>query len=162
MTNETSPSNPGVKFPPPFLFLLGLGVAWLLETRVARIHLVGGGASPRLVELPGLALLLAGLLLILWGLYTFARVRTGILPVRPATQIVNHGPYRFSRNPMYAGMATAYFGGALIINSGWALLMLPVVMAAIYQLVIKREERYLSSAFPEEYEDYRRRVRRWF
>lgn len=161
MANETSPSNPGVKFPPPFLFLLGLGVAWLLETRVARIHLAGGAESSRLVELPGLALLLAGLLLILWGLYTFARVRTGIIPVRPATQIVKHGPYRFSRNPMYAGMATVYFGGALIVNSGWALVILPVVMAAIYQLVIRREERYLSAAFPDEYEDYRRRVRRW-
>lgn len=161
MTNEGSSSNPGVKFPPPFLFLLGLGLAWLLETRVARIHLVGGSGSTRLLELPGLAILLAGLALTLWGLYTFARMRTAILPMKPATRIVEQGPYRFSRNPMYAGMATAYFGGALMINSGWAFVMLPLVMAALFQLVIKREERYLSAAFPKEYEEYRSRVRRW-
>ena len=161
MNEGAKVSHPGVKFPPPFLFLLGLGLAWLLETRVARIHLVGGEGSTRPLELAGLAILIAGLVLVLWGLYVFARVRTGIIPMRPATQIVEHGPYRFSRNPMYAGMATAYFGGALIINSGWAFVMLPLVMAALYQLVIKREERYLSSAFPTEYEDYRRRVRRW-
>ena len=161
MTDEPRPPHPGVKFPPPFLFLLGLGLAWLLETRVARIHLIGGTASPRLLEQAGLAILIAGLVLILWGLYVFARVRTGIIPMKPATRIVEHGPYRFSRNPMYAGMATAYFGGALMINSGWAFIMLPIVMAALYQLVIKREERYLSSAFPQEYDDYRRRVRRW-
>ena len=161
MTEPSRISNPGVKFPPPFLFLLGLGVAWLLETRVARFHLAGGSASSRLVELPGVAVLIAGLLLILWGLYIFARVKTGILPMRPATQIVEHGPYRFSRNPMYAGMATAYFGGALIMNSGWALVLLPLVMITLYHLVIKREERYLTAAFPNEYDDYRKRVRRW-
>jgi protein-S-isoprenylcysteine O-methyltransferase Ste14 len=161
LNNKPAPSNPGVKFPPPFLFLVGLGLAWLLETRVVRIRLVGGSASPRLLELAGLAILIAGLVLLFWGLSVFARVRTGIIPIRPATQIVEHGPYRFSRNPMYAGMATAYFGGALMINSGWAFVMLPLVMAALYQLVIKREERYLSSAFPKEYEDYRSRVRRW-
>ena len=155
-------SNPGVKIPPPLLYLFGLGVAWLLEDRVARIRLVGGSASSAPIELIGTALVIAGLLFVFWGMYTFARVRTGIIPIRPATQIVDHGPYRFSRNPMYSGMATAYLGGALIMNSGWALLMLPFVMLAIYFLVIKREERYLSSAFPSEYGDYCKRVRRWF
>jgi protein-S-isoprenylcysteine O-methyltransferase Ste14 len=158
---ESQPSSPGIHLPAPFLFLLGLGIAWLLETRLVRIHLAGGPASPEGLGLLGLALLAAGLVLMLWGLYTFARVRTGILPIRPATQIVGHGPYRFSRNPMYTGMATAYLGGALIMNSGWALIMLPLVMLSLYNLIIKREERYLSSAFPEDYETYRKRVRRW-
>jgi len=154
-------ANPGVRVPPPFLFLLGLGLAWLLETRVARIRLVGGSASPEALERVGLALLLAGLFLIFWGLATFARARTGILPIRPASRIVTHGPYRFTRNPMYTGMALSYFGGALAVNSGWALLLMPLVLYTLYRLVIRREERYLSSAFPEEYESYRRRVRRW-
>jgi protein-S-isoprenylcysteine O-methyltransferase Ste14 len=105
--------------------------------------------------------MLAGFVLMLWGLLTFARVRTGILPIRSATQVVTHGPYRFSRNPMYTGMALAYLGGALSVNSGWSLLLLPFVMLGIYQLVIKREERYLSSAFPAEYGDYKKKVRRW-
>lgn len=161
MASESKPSHPGVKFPPPFLFLLGLAVAWLLETRATRIRLIGRSASSRPLELPGLALLLAGLVLIFWGIYTFARVKTGIIPLRPATRIVDHGPYRYTRNPMYSGMALAYFGGALMINSGWALLLLPIVMLAIYHLVIKREERYLSAAFPDDYGDYRKRVRRW-
>jgi protein-S-isoprenylcysteine O-methyltransferase Ste14 len=161
MSPETPLRNPGVRFPPPFLYLLGLGVAWLLETRVARIRLVGGTASTAPLETAGLAIMLAGFVLMLWGLLTFARVRTGILPIRSATQVVTHGPYRFSRNPMYTGMALAYLGGALSVNSGWSLLLLPFVMLGIYQLVIKREERYLSSAFPAEYGDYKKKVRRW-
>lgn len=158
---ESQPKNPGVKFPPPLLFLAGLGLAWLLETRVKRIHLVGGSASPEWLQLLGLVILAAGLALMLWGLFTFARVRTGIIPHRPATRIVDHGPYRFTRNPMYTGMATAYLGGALILNSVWAILLLPLVMLSLYNLVIKREEHYLSSAFPGDYEAYRKSVRRW-
>lgn len=161
MTDGEKIESTGVRFPPPFLFLLGLGVAWFLETRVVRINLVRGAASSRPIQLAGLALLLAGLVFLFWGLVTFMRVRTGIFPMRPATQIVAHGPYRLSRNPMYAGMATAYIGGALIMNSGWALIMLPIVMLALYNLVIKREERYLASAFPTEYGEYRKKVRRW-
>jgi protein-S-isoprenylcysteine O-methyltransferase Ste14 len=161
MPPEENPRNPGVHFPPPFLYLLGLGIAWALETKVARIRLVGGSASTTPVEMAGVAIMLAGFALMLWGLLTFARVRTGILPIRPATQVVTHGPYRFSRNPMYTGMALGYFGGALIMNSGWALLLLPLVMLGIYHLVIKREERYLASAFPAEYGDYKKGVRRW-
>jgi protein-S-isoprenylcysteine O-methyltransferase Ste14 len=161
MTDQSKPQNPGVRFPPPFLYLLGLGAAWILETRVSRIRLVGGSAPTAPLETAGVAIMLAGFVLMFWGLLTFARVRTGIIPMRPATRIVSHGPYRFSRNPMYAGMALAYLGGALLMNSGWSLILLPLVMLGIYQLVIKREERYLNSAFPVEYGEYRKRVRRW-
>jgi protein-S-isoprenylcysteine O-methyltransferase Ste14 len=161
MSNGASPSSPGVKFPPPFLYLLGLGVAWLLESRVKRVHLTGNIPTAHALEILGVAVLAAGLVLIFWGLITFARVRTGIIPHKPATQIVEHGPYRFTRNPMYTGMATAYLGGTFIMNSAWALALLPFVMFALYHLVIKREEYYLSSAFPKEYGDYTKRVRRW-
>ena len=161
MPAEAGPRNPGVHFPPPFLYLLGLGIAWALETKITRIRLVGGSASTTPLELAGIAIMLAGFVLMFWGLLTFARVRTGIIPMRPATQIVTHGPYRFSRNPMYTGMGLAYLGGSLMMNSGWALIMLPLVMLGIYHLVIKREEHYLASAFPTEYDDYKKNVRRW-
>lgn len=154
-------ANSGVKFPPPTIFVAAAIIAWLLETRVTRIHIVGGTVSSLSMEIFGAILLLAGFALISWGLYTFASAHTGILPMRPATRIVDFGPYRFTRNPMYTGMTIMYIGGALGLNWGWALILLPVVLIAVYALVIKREEQYLISAFPTEYGDYRRRVRRW-
>ena len=154
-------SNPGVKFPPPFIYALGFIIAWLLETRVMRIHIVGGDASTTSLEIAGLILATIGLLLVFWGLITFARARTGILQMRPATQIVDHGPYSFTRNPMYTGLAITFLGAAFFLNYGWMIVMLPLVMIAIFSFVIKREERYLTSAFPEEYGRYRRKVRRW-
>lgn len=161
MTGSDPMANPGVKFPPPFVFLAAFLIAWLLETRVMRIRIVGGGASPAAIQIAGAVLVVAGLALVAWGLLTFARARTAILPFRPATHIVDHGPYSFTRNPMYTGLAIAFFGGALILNYGWMLVMLPLAMITIYNYVIKREERYLTSAFPVEYGEYRRKVRRW-
>jgi protein-S-isoprenylcysteine O-methyltransferase Ste14 len=155
------PATPGVRFPPPFLYLAGLGAAWLLETRIYRIRLVQSPSAVSLLENTGIALLLAGLVLIFWGMLTFARAKTAILPMRPASRVVTHGPYRFTRNPMYSGMAVSYLGGAIGMNSGWSLIFFPFVIALLYWLVITREERYLSSEFGEDYDAYRQRVRRW-
>lgn len=154
-------SNPGVKFPPPFLFVGTAVVAWLLEMRLVRIRLVSGSELIWRLEIFGAILFLAGFALVAWALYTFASARTGILPMRPATRIVNWGPYAFSRNPMYTGMAIMYLGGALVLNWGWAIILLPVALLSIYLLVMKREETYLMTAFPEDYVDYKKRVRRW-
>ncbi len=160
MTESPAPANAGVKFPPPFLYVLGLILAWVLETRVKRVHVSGSGAAPEWLQLLGLIVLAAGLGLAMWGMFTFTTAGTAIIPHKPATSIVEKGPYRYTRNPMYVGLASAYLGGALITNSVWAILILPLVLYALYHNVIQREEAYLASAFPE-YESYRKRVRRW-
>lgn len=161
MSTEARPSNPGVRFPPPFLFVTGLGLAWLLETQVMRIRFIGAGASTAPIETAGAFLMVLGILLIGWGMLTFARARTAILPMRPASRLVDHGPYRVSRNPMYTGMSLLYLGAMLILNWGWALVMFPIVLIVLYKLVISREEAYLLAEFGDEYRDYCRRVRRW-
>jgi protein-S-isoprenylcysteine O-methyltransferase Ste14 len=161
MTDGSPPANAGIYFPPPFLFVIGLGLAWLLEKRVARIHLLSDYGGTPTIRMIGMAVIAIGFLLAFWGMYTFARAKTAIIPHKPATQVVQHGPYAFTRNPMYTGMATAYVGGSIFMNSAWALILLPFVMLALYQLVIRREENYLSAAFPEEYSVYRSRVGRW-
>jgi protein-S-isoprenylcysteine O-methyltransferase Ste14 len=54
-----------------------------------------------------------------------------------------------------------YAGIAVLRNSLWAMLLLPLVVAIIQHEVIGREERYLEHAFGEEYLAYKARVRRW-
>jgi protein-S-isoprenylcysteine O-methyltransferase Ste14 len=102
-----------------------------------------------------------GLLLIFWGIATFRVHRTAVFPNRPAAHIVRAGPYRFTRNPMYTGMTVAYGGVAFLLNDAWPLVLLPLVLVLLVRLVIAREERYLMSAFPTEYGEYQRQVRRW-
>jgi protein-S-isoprenylcysteine O-methyltransferase Ste14 len=105
--------------------------------------------------------MLAGVMTAVWGMVTFARAHTAIIPHKPASSLVDTGPYRFTRNPMYTGMTLLYLGIAVHLNWGWAFLLLPAVLFLLHRFVISREERYLSEAFGSAYDEYRARVKRW-
>jgi protein-S-isoprenylcysteine O-methyltransferase Ste14 len=62
---------------------------------------------------------------------------------------------------MYVSLALLYLAVALWMNSWWAVLLLVAVLFVIQSAVIRREERYLSAALPDEYAEYRARTRRW-
>ena len=160
MNSGTELRHPGVRFPPPFLYAAGFLAGLALERWAVRLPLAGPALRPAFVVAGWLGIIL-GLALAGWGLATFFRARTAIVPIRPASRMVASGPYRFSRNPMYTGLAVLYTGLALLLNVIWPLLLLPAVLAAVYLLVIRREERYLMAAFGNEYAEYCRNVRRW-
>jgi protein-S-isoprenylcysteine O-methyltransferase Ste14 len=96
-----------------------------------------------------------------WTLATMAASRTAILPGGSTRTILDRGPFRFSRNPLYVGLIILDLGLALLWPSAWALLLVPVGIALLYWGAIAPEERYLSAKFGAEYDAYRRRVRRW-
>lgn len=151
--------HPGVRFPPPALFVAGLLAGWALHRHVRALALPG--LAPAAARGVGLGLVLAGLALAGWGVVTFRRARTAIIPHYPASRVVDGGPYRFTRNPMYTGFTVVYLGVAALLGSAWPLLLLPLVLVALVRLVIAREERYLRAAFGADYEGYCARVRRW-
>jgi len=96
-----------------------------------------------------------------WFIRTMRDAGTPIDPRRRPTHLVQGGPFRFTRNPGYVGLAAVYTGLALLTGARWPLLLLPGVLAAVDRGVVQAEERFLLRAFGEEYERYRRRVRRW-
>jgi protein-S-isoprenylcysteine O-methyltransferase Ste14 len=74
---------------------------------------------------------------------------------------VASGPYRFSRNPIYLAFLGVQLSYAWGRDNAWGVLLLPLTIAVLEWGVIRREERYLSRKFGEEYERYRQGVRRW-
>ena len=62
MSEDVRRPGPGIHFPPPFLFVGGGLLAWLLETRIKRIRFIGGDASTAPIETAGTVLLVLGLL----------------------------------------------------------------------------------------------------
>jgi protein-S-isoprenylcysteine O-methyltransferase Ste14 len=150
------PDTAGVVAPPPLIYLAGLAVGFGLEA------LLPGGSLPGALRWGlGAALVLAGAALLASFNALFHRHETAVEPWKPTTAIVTTGPYRFTRNPAYLGMALVYVGIALLADAPWVLAPLPFVLAVIDRGVIAREERYLERKFGREYLDYKQRVRRW-
>ena len=144
--------SPRVLVPPPLIFggLLALGL------------LIESDLSPRSpLILAGAALGCAGLALILAALGLFRRARTRPEPWRASTALVATGIYRFTRNPMYLGMAGVGFGAAALFASLPAVLLTLLAVLIIDRTVIAREESYLTRQFGDNYRAYRNRVRRW-
>lgn len=103
----------------------------------------------------GAGLVGAGLFFVAWAVGT-----VGEEDVADPTALVTTGPYRYSRNPMYVGWTAVYLGVALVVNTTWLLVGLPVVLVATHR-EIRWEERSLDRAFGAEYRAYRRIVRRY-
>ena len=96
-----------------------------------------------------------------WALSLFARHETGLLPGQPTNAIIEEGPFRVSRNPLYVGLLALYLGLALLAPTLWGLVLFPAAVLLIHWGAIRPEERYLHERFGAAYEDYTRRVRRW-
>ncbi len=154
--NTTPVDHPGVIIFPPLLWggslLLGLLMQWLLPLDLEIAHLW---------RHLGVVLALASGAFARWGEVQFKRAGTNVRPDRPTTAIVDTGPYRFSRNPLYLSLLGLYLGITLAVGTWWPLFWLPLVLVTTRYGIIGREERYLTAKFGEAYLDYRRRVRRW-
>jgi protein-S-isoprenylcysteine O-methyltransferase Ste14 len=99
--------------------------------------------------------------LAVWAIITISRAGSNVPTNQPTTVIVESGPYRFTRNPIYLGMFLGLVGLAIAFDSLWLLLMLVAFALVIRYGVVAREEAYLERKFGNVYGAYRSRVRRW-
>jgi protein-S-isoprenylcysteine O-methyltransferase Ste14 len=109
----------------------------------------------------GAVVFVLALALAVWALDTMTRAGTNVPTNRPTTTIVDGGPYRFTRNPIYLGMFGGLIGLGIAFDNLWLLLMLVPFALVIRYGVVAREETYLERKFGETYRGYRQRVRRW-
>ena len=120
------------------------------------------GARAVMPALLGVALIAAGLTLIVWTVGLFVRVGRGTLaPWDPTARLVVRGPYRHVRHPMIGGVVLVLLGEAALFGSTPLLLWAGSVVAvnAVYLPLV--EEVGLRRRFGEEYETYCEGVRRW-
>lgn len=117
----------------PFFWQLGLPVVLLVL-----VYLLGKSAAPQ-----------------------FRKKGTTLDVGTPTTAIITEGAYRYSRNPIYLGMALIHLAIGILIDSVWVMSMVIPAMIVMTYGVIIREETYLARKFGDEYLGYKARVRRW-
>jgi protein-S-isoprenylcysteine O-methyltransferase Ste14 len=109
----------------------------------------------------GVPLMVGGLALAGSAFRAQMKAGTAVDPDQPTTVLVESGPYRFTRNPIYLGMALLFSGFAIVMNALWTLLLLPGMVLALDRGMVRPEENYLTRKFGDRYQQYLRHVPRW-
>lgn len=141
---------------PPVWFVLAI-IAMILLARF--VPLVSWHLAP--LKWAGIALIVIGLATAVMAARHFKRAGTPLKPFSRATALVTEGPFRFTRNPMYLGLAVILVGVALALESLTPFFVIPAFVAIITAGFIVPEEAMLKERFGDSYGDFQRRVRRW-
>jgi protein-S-isoprenylcysteine O-methyltransferase Ste14 len=149
-----SDHGPGVRVPPPVMVAAVMGAAWVLD-RVWTLQI-----GPPLIGMGGAVIFLA-IALIGWALLVMVKAGNDPRPDKPDAALVESGPFRWSRNPIYLGLLLAAAGLALIWGTLWGWVGVAVLHGLLDRLVIAKEEAYLTARFGAAYAAYQSRVRRW-
>src|SRR5688572_5884522 len=142
-----------------------LFIGFLLVYLPARLLARAGVTAPPeigLEQIGGALVVLFGTIVALWCIATFAVIGRGTpAPFDPPRGLVDRGPYRFVRNPMYIGAGMALAGAALFYGSWQLAAYAAAFLVVMHLFVVLYEENALDAAFGADYERYRRQVRRW-
>ncbi|TLX73288.1 hypothetical protein E9993_15985 [Labilibacter sediminis] len=99
----------------------------------------------------GPALFIAGLLLMLWGMYAIVRYGNGLpMNAYPPAKLVKQGPYRLMYHPIYYGFGILLIGASIYFGSVSGIwLVTPVTILGMMALVWGYERIQLQKRFPE-------------
>lgn len=142
---------------PPIYFLAAIALQFLAREDFPLVTWTGAGWGPL-----ALTLGLATVGWIFWALWCFRSARTPVDPFAQPSALIERGPYRLSRNPIYLGMVLLLFAAAIKGQALSPFLVPPLFAFVIGRRFIAGEESKLAAAFGPRYDRYRSSVGRWF
>jgi len=147
-----------LKVPPPVIALLCALIIWACSRWLPAYS---GEADIR--QVIAMVLIATAMVIDLWALAIFKRVRTSIDPRYPhkTSSIVTHGIYAYTRNPMYLGLTLLLSALSIWLGTDFGLVVIIGFIFYITRFQIIPEERLLEEHFKDDYVSYKSRVRRW-
>src|SRR5262249_23164271 len=136
----------------------------LLLALASQVPLLAAGMplSPSAIEIAGGAMLLvAGVVLNVWAERLLRHSGVGVCPFTRVPMLVERGPYRVTRNPMYLGLVCLNAGVALstgVTANLWS--SIAYAMWLHYAFILP-EEAFLKQEIGVRFDEYARRVPRW-
>lgn len=140
------------------LVTLGSAAAWLWNPMWFAWAAVPVPDGVRWVGVAGFACAAAWLV---WMFHTLGRNLTDTVVTRRDAKFVDHGPYRYVRNPMYVGILMVGMSFGLALGT-WLVPLAASLMFTLLALRTRTEERYLIERFGDQYRAYMARVGRFF
>lgn len=150
--------NLELKIPPVAVFLACGALMWAIARALPELALPVPGAAMVAAVLAGI-----GATLGVAGILAFRRHGTTVHPIHPdkASAIVSEGIYRYTRNPMYLGLALILLAWGAWLRNPVCFACVPAFIAYMTRFQIRPEERALLAKFGSAFGDYMRSVRRW-
>ncbi|MEL7344049.1 MAG: isoprenylcysteine carboxylmethyltransferase family protein [Pseudomonadota bacterium] len=154
------PDRPKILVFPPLAATLCPAAALVLE-RLVPLGWLPDWVPPFGVLSIGIIAMFGAIIMAASGIKAFKAAGTNVDPRRAALVVVETGPYRITRNPMYLAMVVLQFGLCLTFSLDWLILFAPMLWGVLHFGVVLREEAYLTAKFGAPYQHYMGRTRRW-
>ena len=144
------------RIPPPIVMLLFALLIWQLSDYSPMINFKGN-------LLIGTLIALCGLMIGFIAIKLFKKHSTTFTPIEPnrASKLITEGVYNFSRNPMYLGLLLILIGTSIANGVIIGIFIVPLFILYINIFQIAPEERALNEIFGEDFNTYKKRVRKW-
>ena len=154
----TARNHPGVYVPPPLIYI-GFFLASVLLQDVWALNTEW--IQTTAAHITGWIFIGVFLMINVMAVGKFIASKNTVMTIRPASSLQTNGVYAFTRNPMYLALAGLYCGLGIFFGNTWTFILFPLLIVTMQSYVIRREELYLHDAFGEEYNEYKKKVRRW-
>jgi len=107
----------------------------------------------------GVFLCVSGLAFAIWARLILGRNWSGVITLKESHELIERGPYRAARHPIYTGILAMSAGTAVAIGYFGGFIGLLLVFVSFW-VKLKREEDLMLKHFPTKYAAYQRRVKR--
>lgn len=111
------------------------------------------------LEVAGVVLTYVGLPITIWSRAHLGRFWSGVVALKHDHRLIQSGPYRLVRHPLYSGILLASIGMGLYVTT-WSSLLGIVLLTTCFERRAHKEDALLAAEFGEEFETYRRRTGR--
>jgi protein-S-isoprenylcysteine O-methyltransferase Ste14 len=104
-------------------------------------------------------LCVAGLIFSIWARATLGRNWSGVITLKEGHELVQRGPYRLVRHPIYTGLVAMFLATVLVPGYVGGIVGLVLVFVSFW-IKLSEEEKIMLKQFSDQYVDYQQRVKR--